>query len=491
MMNRNDFFGLSRFTLKGFCIFLLILFSTSAQAQLKQGINSPLNKSVSFRENKGQVGDQNSQPRPDVLFSGTDGQLVYHLKKNGISYQLSRVDSWKEQDDLGGLPVTEQTKIPDQTTMYRLDVNWLNANASATVTKGEAIPGLSNFYNAVCPNGVTGVQSFDAVTYQQIYSGINLKWYSKENQLKYDYIVAAGADYKQIQLQFEGAESLRINANGELMIKTPLGELIEQAPVVLQNEKMLPSKWIIKNNIVSFQIENIDPNQAFTIDPFVRVWGTYYGGATDELAYSCATDLSSNVYIAGLTNSITAIATSGAHQTVYSGGSYDAYLAKMSGAGVIQWATYYGGTAIDFGFGVTTDLTGNVYLTGYSASLTAIATVGSHQNTYGGGVFDAFLVQFNGSGVRQWATYYGGTSQDRAYSCVTDGSGNVYLTGFAQSATGIASAGAYQPTLGGGSDAFVVKFLSNGTRVWATYLGGTSNEISYSICIDLFGFLYV
>ncbi len=60
------------------------------------GSNSQESKKISFTENKGQVSDQNYKPRPDILFSGTDDQLVFHLKNNGISYQLARVDSWQE-----------------------------------------------------------------------------------------------------------------------------------------------------------------------------------------------------------------------------------------------------------------------------------------------------------------------------------------------------------------------------------------------------------
>ena len=97
-----------------------------------------------------------------------------------------------------------------------------------------------------------------------------------------------------------------------------------------------------------------------------------------------------------------------------------------------------------------TDASGNVYLAGYTDSTTGIATTGAHQTTYGGGVYDAFLVKFNSSGVRQWGTYYGGTGYDDGYSCATDASGNVYLAGSTNSTTGIATTGAHQTTSGGG-----------------------------------------
>ncbi|MBT6131927.1 MAG: hypothetical protein HOH53_02520 [Flavobacteriales bacterium] len=64
---------------------------------------------VSFTENKGQVSDQHYNPRPDVLYSGNSGGLNFHIRTDGISYQMTRIDSWKE-DDMG-LP--EELAMPD------------------------------------------------------------------------------------------------------------------------------------------------------------------------------------------------------------------------------------------------------------------------------------------------------------------------------------------------------------------------------------------
>ena len=89
------------------------------------------------------------------------------------------------------------------------------------------------------------------------------------------------------------------------------------------------------------------------------------------------------------------------------------------------------------------------------------------------GSSDAFLVKFNSSGVRQWGTYYGGTGYDYSFSCATDASGNIYLSGYTRSTSGIATTGAHQTTLGRGYDAFLVKFNSSGVRQWGTYYGGT------------------
>ena len=144
----------------------------------------------------------------------------------------------------------------------------------------------------------------------------------------------------------------------------------------------------------------------------------------------------------------------------------------------------------DYGYSCATDASGNIYLSGYTNSTSGIATTGAHQTTYGGN-YDAFLVKFNSSGVRQWGTYYGGTNDDNGYSCATDASGNIYLSGYTRSTSGIATTGAHQTTYGGRFDAFLVKFNSSGVRQWGTYYGGTSDDNGYSCATDASGNIYL
>jgi hypothetical protein len=92
--------------------------------------------------------------------------------------------------------------------------------------------------------------------------------------------------------------------------------------------------------------------------------------------------------------------------------------------------------------------------------------------------------------VRLWGTYYGGSEDDHGRSCATDGSGNVYLAGWTSSANAIASGG-YQNYGGGYSDAFLVKFNTNGVRQWGTYYGGSNFDILYSCTTDSIGNVYL
>ena len=493
---------MKKHTTKPSAIIFLILLSTSIFANktpnYPKGFSPKTNSAISFTENKGQIHDQNYKSRPDVLFGGSDGNLVFHLKNNGISYQLNRVDTWKKESDLiknhpdAKILKGDEKLVADQTTIYRLDINWLNANTNAELTKQNPLDGYNNYYLENCPNGALNVKSYQQITYQNIYDGIDLKWYEKDGHLEYDYLVSAGADYKQIQLEIKGADKITLNNKGELIYKTPLGDIIEQAPLVKQNGKTLKSKWIIKSNVLSFEIENITESEAFIIDPVVRVWGTYYGGSGHDQGNTCTTDASGNVYMAGISTSGANIATAGSHQSNYGGGTYDAFLVKFNSAGIRLWGTYYGGSGNDYGY-CATEANGNVYMAGttYTPSGSSIATAGSHQSAFGGGNTDTYLVKFNSAGIRQWATYYGGTGSDEGSSCTTDASGNVYMAGYTYSGSNIATAGSHQSAFGGSGDAFLVKFNSAGIRQWGTYYGDGGYENGQSCATDASGNVYM
>ncbi|MDA7836719.1 SBBP repeat-containing protein [Salibacteraceae bacterium] len=448
---------------------------------------------VSFTENKGQISDQNYNPRPDVLFSGVANGLTFHIRKDGISYQTSRVDSWKEQDENLPEGMVEEGKIdsvPDQMTIYRTDINWLGFNKDYTIESGEAKAGFNNYYLPSCPEGAMNVKSYTDVTFKNLYAGVDVKWYEKNGELEYDFIVAPNTDYTKIAWEIQGAEKISIGENGQLIIKTPLGEIEEQAPVAFQGETQVEAAWKIDGNKISFQLGSYNENESLTIDPVVRLWGTYYSGSGREFGQSCATDANGNVYLAGYTRgSYAGIATAGAHLTSINN-NYFGFLVKFNTSGERQWGTYYGGSDTDYGYSCATDTSGNVYLAGLTGSATGIATAGAHQTTYGG-LSDAFLVKFNSSGVRQWGTYYGGTGSDEGYSCATDASGNVYLAGRTSSTTGIATTGAHQTTSGGSDDAFLVKFNSSGVRQWGTYYGGSQTELGHSCATDANGNVYL
>jgi hypothetical protein len=151
----------------------------------------------------------------------------------------------------------------------------------------------------------------------------------------------------------------------------------------------------------------------------------------------------------------------------------------------LSWSTYYGGSGKEYATDVHA-YNATVYITGLTTSLNQIATTGTHQNSYYGGIEgDAFLAKFASDGSLLWATYYGGESNDLAYRITTDGTGNVYMVGYTESGQGISTTSSHQPVSGGGEcDAFLARFTSSGYRAWATYYGGTMADYGYSVTVD-------
>lgn len=514
---------------------------------------------ISFRENKGQICDQNYKPRTDVLFSGTDGALTFHIKKTGISYQLYKVNSWREtKKHNGGHMKIADLKQPDEISVCRIDANWINTNSKITIQTGKTLPDYTNYYLEYCPNGILNVKSHKEITLKNIYNNIDLHYYEKNGVLKYDYIIAPNTNYKQIKIEIKGAE-IKLQKSGSILLETPLGKVEEGKPIAFQNGKQLKAKWIVNRNSLSFEVEEYDPSLELVIDPPTRIWGTYYGGAgseglmsceTDnagnvlavgfgemgtggalattgayqttvvaqqdgavvkftasgsrvwgtyygansiEAGYSCAVDKWGNVYMTMSTNSTgTTMATPAGHQTAF-GGAFDLVLVKFDPNGVRLWGTYYGAGG-DEGINIegvsAVDPLGNIYICGYTNSPNFIATTVSHQSALGGS-YDAFIVKFDSSGTRLWATYYGGNAYDAGIGCVTDKFSNVYLTGGTSSNSSIATPGAYQTVYTGVRDGFLVKFDSAGVRQWGTYYGGPLVEEGYTCATDTFGNVFM
>lgn len=206
------------------------------------------------------------------------------------------------------------------------------------------------------------------------------------------------------------------------------------------------------------------------------LWATYYGGSDDDFYGAVSTDASGNVYLCGVTRSSNGIATPLAHQTS-PGSLYDGFLAKFNSSGVRQWGTYIGGADNDQAHSVSCDASGNVIVAGTTSSFNGIGTAGTHRpNKIGFTADDVFINKFSSTGTRTWGSYYGGVSNDQAFTVTTDPSDNIYITGETTSDTGIATSGAYQVTRSGNFDGLVAKFNSSGVLQWGTFVGGVGLE---------------
>lgn len=446
------------------------------------------NSQVLFEQNNGQVKNQFGFSNKSVLYTAKNNLLAVHFKTNGLSYQLSKpsYNSHNSENENFAKKIIQSNK----TELYRVDLEWLDASDKVKVIAFNQSSATSNYYSS--ESSYFDVPSFHNLTYQNLYNLVDLKWYCVNSCLKYDLILKPGSEPSSIKLQIKGAR-LSINQKGELVINTPIGSIIEEAPIAFQENKKIPVRWQINGNIASFKLDHYNKNLPLVIDPMIRYWGTYYGGTGNDFAYGNTVDNNGDVYICGYTQSTGNIATTGSHQLIYAGGTNDAFIAKFNSNGIRLWGTYYGGLTLDVATAITFDSSNNLYVCGYTDSNAGITTPGAHQTTLNGNV-DAFLVKFNSNGVRQWGTYYNGVMNAYGQGVTVDNAGNVILCGYTSSAggTAIATSGAHQSVYGGGAwDAFVAKFSPTGVRLWGTYYGDFGAEYSFGCDADNSGNIYI
>ncbi|MBI2270512.1 MAG: gliding motility-associated C-terminal domain-containing protein [Bacteroidetes bacterium] len=479
--------------------------SEKGQSSLSQNLRG---SGMCFTENKGQIADMNGKLCSDILYRSESAGADIYIRKTGMSYVLNnsaellhRLEEQEAEFEREGKVNSEnvkekreELKSRQMLKLHRVDVDFVNCNLNSNIEVDDRVEGYSNYYYSHCPKGITHLNSYNKVTVKNIYDNIDVKYYActersrsggKVQGLKYDIVVNPGADPNQIKLRWTGVENLHINSGGHLVIKTSINEFFESMPKVYQviNGKIVDvrARYILNGITVNFELGTWNPELPLVIDP----WATYYGGGSSDYCYSLSADNSGNVVFVGQTSSINFPVSIGAFQTINNGNS-DAFIVKMDVGGNRLWATYFGGTAAETGYDVSVDPTGNILAVGSTASgdlpVGAAPTNTVYQNTSGGGT-DAFVLKSDAAGILQWSSYYGDTGTDAGFSVCSDGS-NIYVYGETNSTGAISSTGAYQTALKGSVDLFLVSFKFDGSRNWATYLGGASKENAGGITWD-------
>lgn len=442
-------------------------------------------QTLRFEQNVGQYHaiDQQHKNR-EVKFVLKNGLHKIFLLSNGLAHQFDQLIYPKGYDPSASEPkkIEAQEKLAKQVKLnsYRMDMELLGANPHPVITS----KGKSAYPERYMNGEVHEAYTWQELTYHDVYPGIDWVLYSKGNELKYDFVVHAGADPSKIKLKLVEAGQTSLEADGSFQWSNPLGWVKEKKPLSLQDGCEITSCYQYANGILAFKLGDYDRSKDLLIDPSLQ-WGTYYGGGAADEVYGVATDGSGNVFIVGSTYSNNGISSPGAHQSSY-GGNLDAFVVKFDSNGLRQWCTYYGGSSFDEGYGIATDSFGNVFIVGEAMSTNGISSPGAYQSSNGGSL-DAYVAKLNSNGVRQWGTYFGGSGADDGRAIATDVSGNVFITGATYSANRISTSGAHQSSYGGSKDAYIAKFHSNGMRLWSTYYGGSSSDETFGIATDVSG----
>lgn len=353
----------------------------------------------------------------------------------------------------------------------------------------EAATRLNYFIGSDSAEWRGGIVTYEEISLGKVWPGVSVSLRTTGASVEKLFILEPGVAASRIRVEVAGAKSLRLNSNGALNVSTGVEDVVFTRPVAYQElrgaRRPVEVSYELFDREYGFRVGDHDPRHAVVIDPVLQA--TYLGGSGYDPLYAIAIHpQSGDVYVAGSTSSIDFPGTAGGAQQT-SGGSEDAYVARLDGTlTVLRQTTYLGGRFSELGLSLAVHpTTGQIYVGGQTSSSDFPGTSGGVQ-PLSGGSSDAFLARFDASlTTLHQATYLGGSGFDGGFALGIDAtSGAVLVAGETSSVDFPATAGGAQPANGGILDAFVARLdAALVTLTQATYLGGNSTDLARALAI--------
>lgn len=470
-------------------LFLLFTFSLGAQEQ-------------GFVPNTGQwIGDFDFRLR--------DQQGLVYLRADEQRVALIRPGSGDEE---------HHHQHSDDWKAHVYAVKWLGANPQAPYSTRilSGSPKLNYLLGSHPEKWRSGLEQYREVVYHDLYPNIDLRYYlSAAGVCAFDFIVHPGGQPQLIKWEIEGADEQGLLAD-DLVLITSVGSAVYSAPRTFQNDREISSSFKKDaRGVYSFDIPNFNPEEKLIIDPTL-VFSTYSGSLDDNFGFSATYAEDGSAYGAGITYAYGTLhraypTTTGALQDSSQGGMVDIAISKYSADGTQQiYGTYLGGMSNELPFsllegpnkslivlGVTGSTDFPMHPNGYDTSFAE----GPSNSVYVGGNMsfaqsaDAFICILDSvGGSLVGSTFLGDTMLDGANKrmlfnygdaargdITLDKFGNIIIAANTLSSnlpTGVAINSQYQ----GGQDGLVASFSTDLQQLnWATYLGGSDDDVCFSI----------
>ena len=455
-------------------------------------------KPLSFAENRGQW-DQK------VLFRAEAGGATFFFCNDEVTYLFVRDSDEVLEDaaDQAGARHAMSDAMPSKfdRPLYKkeallIKAHFVGANPNPQIIRGDRLPHNCNyFYGNDQAKWRTDVPNYSAITYKNIWPGIDLHYHGNGRGMKYDFIVNPGADISQIQIRYEGVDGLSISNSGDLQAQTRFGLIHENIPQVYQERagskvSALGRYQLIEPGIFGFEVEGYNPSFVLVIDPEL-LYSTYLGGSYADEGWGIAVDGSGSAYVTGRTVSSDFPTVNPYDGTI--SGSYDIFVTKFSVFGnSLVYSTYIGGSSIDRSHDIAVDGSGNAYVTGWTES-SDFPTVNPYDGSLNADLYyDVFVTKLSPAGNSlTYSTYLGGIDFDFGYGIAVDGSGSAYVTGRTVSSD-FPMVNPYDGSINGNTDVFVTKLSPAGNSlIYSTYLGGSIFDYGEDIAVDGSGSAYV
>lgn len=461
----------------------------------------------------------------------SDRSVKFLARGSGYSLYLTSTEAVLDLKINDGGKQKANAKTSASAGGNSLRMKFGGANPSPRVTGEDQLPGKSNYLIGSDPQKWrTNVPTYARIKYEDLYPGIDLVYYGNQRQLEYDFIVAPGADPDAIRISFQGAQKIRTDEEGNLLLNVGDGIIRQLKPVVYQEidgvrrqvassyalpgkkGSALDRKSAARPREIGLNLGAYDSSLPLVIDP-VLIYSTYIGGTGNDNSHAIAVDAAGSAYIGGYTNSVDFPGTANSVQPALEAngntGNPDGFVAKINPAGTaVIYSTYLGGTCTDIVNGIAVNAGGEVYLTGETGSglvngMPNCVSNGSNpfrefpqSNAFQpvhGGMTDAFVSRLNATGTGfVYSSFLGGSGSETGRAVAVDAAGNGFFTGDSLSQNFPTTAGAFDSSNAGSFDAYLVKIDPAGSgKIYSTLIGGGDFENGRGVAVDSAGNAYI
>ncbi len=498
-------------------LFFLLIFISLVNTGYAQGVKSAHNETaVKFTENK------NQWDRKVLYRAQLDGGVLF-LQKNCFTYNFYDKETLRQNHIQN--PKKNSSSKSNEIRSHAFRMTFVNALKSVTTSTKKMTHDYSNYFIGNNKSKWAGnVKNFREVNYKNLYPGIDMQIEGLENSIKYNFIVAPLANANNIQLLYEGLDTISLQ-NGVLKLKTSVNEMQEERPFAFQliegKRVIVKCEFILEHNKVHFHFpDGYNKNVELIIDP-ILVFACSSGSLADNFGMTATYDDNGNLYSGGTCFDIGFPTTTGAYDVTYNGvvanGRTDVVITKYDSSGTfLHYSTYLGGASgTEIVTSLIVDAQDNLFLYGATGSSDFPVTATAYDTSFNGGTFlnfvqngttynngtDIYLAKLNPSGSALLAcTYIGGTQNDGVNDDLNflqynygdqyrgeinvDATGNVYIASSSRSAD-FPIVNGFDNTIGGIQDAVVFKMNPLLTQlIWSTFLGGTNMDAGYALALD-------
>jgi len=478
---------------------LIILFT------MVQASHDPQPSQLDYIPNQGQW-EQNVHFRADLQ----GGKLW--LVDNGFTFAFQNLDQIHEiHERYHHKEQAPGDRMQNETVdCHAFSLEFIGANPSPSLSQEHPTPGYYNFFLGQDPGKwATGLKAYQKVRYHDLYSGVDAEVYSQGKNLKYDFILQPGASPDQIQLRYDGINSISIK-DENLYLETSVNTLTELKPYAYQIingiEQQIACNYRLQGNTVTFHFpQGYDVTQELIIDPTL-VAATFSGSTSMIFGYTATYDDDGNIYGGGTSFGIGFPTSNGAFQQNYVS-AQDHGLNKFNPDGSVRiWSTYLGGGSADHPQSLVVNDQNELIVYG-STSSTNFPTSATAYDANLNGTADITVTHFNATATALiGSTYLGGSAGDgqnggNVYfhygdtyrgDVIVTAQGDIMIGSVTQSSDFPVTTNAFQTTYGGGYDGVVCKLSPDlSTLINSSFIGGANDDNVSSLQFNQQGDVYL